>query len=216
MHQCQFYKNKTERILTMKTIKMSHEQAQKIFAELVKVLPLLFNLTPPYISTSYENARTKITTFKILSQDEDKIFAKKRISYSKPDEYTIKFSNCGKLVKVIYHLKSEFRLDIIYKIIIGNRCFEITLYKDPDACGYCSMYPDPDGRYVDDSSPYVLCNIIEERSNGKKKYEMIFGFDIEKKTFLELFELIHYTATDVVREYWDSRLEAELRDTELF
>ena len=43
---------------------------------------------------------------------------------------------------------------------------------------------------------------------------MIFGFDIEKKTFLELFEVLHYNSVGILREYpnYESKLESDLQD----
>ena len=104
--------------------------------------------------------------------------------------------------------KSDILPDIIYKTIRDNRHFELTFWDDPDDLGYSSILPDYD------PSTYVLCYIIEKRSNGEKKYEMTFGFDIEKRTFLELFELVHYNTVGILREYPDmnSELESQLKN----
>ena len=51
--------------------------------------------------------------------------------------------------------------------------------------------------------------------NCTPKYEMTFGFDIEKGTFLKLFEVVHYNTVGILREYPNlgTRLETELKDT---
>ena len=103
----------------------------------------------------------------------------------------------------------EYHLDILYQVIYENRCFEITLLNDPDDCGYYSELD-----YFN-SSTYVLCEIVEKRPNGEKKYEMTFGFDIQKKTFLELFDIVHYNTQNMIRVYITSptsRLEKNLKN----
>ena len=123
-------------------------------------------------------------------------------------EHAAKITNdCLDVFQAIYDLE-PLRLNNPYKVIWSNRYFKITLFDDPDDLGYCSML------HNYDPSTYVLCDIIEYRSNGKTKHEMIFGFDIEKGTFLELFEILHYNVVGTLREYpnYESKIESELKD----
>jgi len=101
--------------------------------------------------------------------------------------------------------------EFVYKVTHNNRSFEMTLFDDPDDLGYCSILPDYN------PSTYVLCEIVEKRSNGQRKYEFTFGFNIEKGTFLELFEVLHFNTVGILREYpnLNSELEALLKDVVL-
>ena len=100
---------------------------------------------------------------------------------------------------IIYHVKDT----------ANSRHFELSFFGDPDDLGYCSILPDYN------PSTYVICDIVEKRPDKNKKYEMTFGFDIEKGTFLELFEIVHYNTVGVLREYpnLNTPLEANLKDT---
>ncbi|MBQ2835424.1 MAG: hypothetical protein IJE68_01120 [Clostridia bacterium] len=179
-----------------KSIQMSYEQAAKIANDFLDVFQALYQFEPLRLSNSIENVRTKFKTFTFLP---DRVLLKSTLSWKKQGGTTSQKNQC---------LTDEYYLDIIYTVIWKNRCFEITLFDDPDDFGYCSLLHDYD------SSTYVLCDIVEKRQNGDKKYQMTFGFDIEKGTFLELFEVLHYNTVGTLREYpnLDSQLESELKD----
>lgn len=182
------------------SIQMSYEQAAKIANDFLDVFQALCELEPLRLSTLDQNIKTKVKTFRILP---DRVILGSTILLRKQD--TKENEAVSKKKKVT---SDDYHLDIIYKLFMGNRWFEITLFDDPYDCGYCSMLPDYN------PSTYVLCDIIEKRPNGDKKYQMTFGFDIEKRTFLELFEVLHYNTVGILREYPDlnSQLEAELKD----
>ena len=100
--------------------------------------------------------------------------------------------------------------EIVYSVIQKEKArhFELRFYDDPDILGYCSMLQDYD------PSTYVICEIVEKRADKSKKYEFTFGFDIQKRTFLELFELTHKNTVGITRSYpnLNCRLENELKD----
>ena len=183
-----------------KSIEMSDEQAAKISTELLDVFLALYQICPLKLSTSTQNAVTKTIVFKVFPKT-----TTVEVSFLNPERSYVILSK-GKIHK---YPKDEYRLDIIYKYIRDNRYFEITLFDEPDDLGYCSILPNYD------PSTYVICNIVEKRVDGSKKYEMAFGFDIEKGTFLELFEIVHYNSVGILREYpnLNTPLEAELKGT---
>lgn len=174
---------------------MTYSQAAKIANNFLDVFQLLYDLEPLRICNSSESARPNVKTFRILPDRVAKGFS---FPWEKP-------KNTFKKKK---KLDNDYCPDIIYKVVWRNRYFEITLWDDPDDLGYCSLLDDFD------SSTYVLCDMVERRPNGSKKYQMTFGFDIQKKTFLELFEVLHYNTVGILREYpnYESKLEAELQD----
>lgn len=183
-----------------KSIPMCYEQAATIANDFLDAFQILYDLEPLRLSTLVQNEKTKVKTFRFLP---DRIIFESTIPFCKQEANDNEYASKKKKVS-----SDDYHLDIIYKLILWNRCFEITLYNDPDDYGYCSMLPDFD------SSSYVLCNIVEKRANGDKKYQMTFGFDIEKRTFLELFEVVHYNAVGILREYpnLNCQLETELKD----
>lgn len=182
------------------SIQMSYEQAAKIANNFLDVFQALYELEPLRLSTLVQNEKTKAKTFRILP---DRVIFESTIPFRKQE--TNENEAASKKKKVT---SDDYHLDIIYKLIQGNRCFEITLLDSPEDYGYCSMLPDFD------SATYVLCDIVEKRPNRDEKYQMTFGFDIEKGTFLELFEVLHFNAVGILREYpnLDSQLESELKD----
>ena len=101
-------------------------------------------------------------------------------------QHPLKFNSCeyDESPNIIYK----------YKVVRNNRHFEVSFWDFPDNLGFCSILPEFD------PFTYVTCDIVEKRSNGDKKYEMTFGFNIEKGTFLELFELVHYNTVGILRE----------------
>jgi len=170
-----------------KTIPMTLEHAANIANDMLDVFQALVQITPIQLSQLVENGRTKFKTYKF-----------------KPD---------GKITFGLSYgpkVKDNFCLDLISRVIWNNRLFRISFFEDPDKLGYCSMLPDYD------PSTYVLCEIVEKRANGSTKHVMIFSFDIEKKTFLELFDILHYNTVDILREYpvnyWNCPVEEALRD----
>ena len=175
-----------------KNIPMCYEQAAKISSDLLDVLQFLFDIVPIRLSTLVEKGKTKIETYTVVND-----------TVIHTHETLPKRKNL---------ITDEFCLNLIYKIIIGKRCFEITFFEEPDDLGYATMLP----HY--DPFTYVLCDIVEKRPNGCKKYEITFGFDIEKRTFEELFEVIHYNSVGILREYpnLNSQLELDLQDVVLF
>ena len=171
-----------------KTISMTLEHAVDIVNDLLNIFQAFFELHPFFrFSKLVENGQTQITT--ITFEAIGKVFLEK--TYGP-------------------RVKNDFCLDIIYKIIWNKRNFQITFFDNPDDLGYCSMLPDYD------PSTYILCEIVEKRTDGSKKHEMIFSFDIEKKTFLELFDILHYNSTNIIREYpinyWNCPVEEALKD----
>ena len=98
-----------------------------------------------------------------------------------------------------------------HKLVWRNSFFVIKFYSSPEDCGYYSALPN----YED--LRYVLCNIVEVL-NCRHKYEMSFGFDSERMTFLELFDIDYRLANDYIiesqEEYLNS-IEAQLRGTSL-
>lgn len=170
-----------------KTIPMTLEHAVSIANDMLDVLQAFVEISPIQLSQSIENGRTKFKTYKF-----------------KPD---------GKITFTLSYgpkVEDNFCLDLISRVIWNNRHFRISFFQNPDDLGYNSMLPDYD------PSTYILCEMVEKRADGSTKHEMIFSFDIEKKTFLELFDILHYNRVDIRREYpvnsWNCPLEEALRD----
>lgn len=170
-----------------KTIPMTLEHAANIVNDLLDVLQAFVEVHPIQLSMLVKNGRTKIKT--ITFEENDNVSLG---SYYRP------------------RVEDDFCLDLVYKVIWNKRCFQISFFEEPDSLGYCSMLPDYD------PFTYVLCEIVEKRSDGSTKHEMIFSFDIEKRTFLELFDILHYNTVDIRREYpvnsWNCPVEEALRD----
>ena len=171
-----------------KTITMTSEHASSIANDMLDELQAFIEVHPFFrLSQLVENGQTKYIS--------------------------IKFKPNGKVTLGISYgpkVKDDFCLDIIYGARWNGRYFRITFFDDPDKLGYCSMLPNYD------PSTYVLCEMVEKRDDGSAKHEMIFSFDIEKKTFLELFDILHYNTVDIRREYpvnsWNCPFEEALRN----
>lgn len=102
-------------------------------------------------------------------------------------------------------------LNRIYRVVTKGRIFEFSIWDSEDDFGYCSMCPDYN------PETYVFCNIMEKRNDERVKYEMDFAFDLEKKTFLELFAIEHRNKKGLLRECKEiNAVEKELRDTVIF
>lgn len=170
-----------------KRIEMTYEQAAKIASDMLDVLEAVYEIYPLSLCTSIENGETTVKTFE---------FSRESV--------TLKTS----FTSIV---NGEYCASNLYKIVRNNRHFEITLFDEPDELGYVSILPFTEY----DTETYVVFDIVEKRSNGNVKYEMVFGVDIEKRIFLELFELVHYNVNDILREYpnLNSRLETELKNT---
>lgn len=170
-----------------KNIPMTLEHAVSIANDMLDVLQAFIEIQPIQLSNSVENGQTKFKTYKFHPDG--------KISFGL--DYGPK-------------VEDDFCLDLISRVIWKDRYFRICFFQNPDDLGYCSMLPDYD------SSTYVLCEIMEKRADGSTKHEMIFSFDIEKKTFLELFDILHYNLVDIRREYpvnyWNCPVEEALRD----
>ena len=87
-----------------------------------------------------------------------------------------------------------------HRFIVRNNNIQITFYNSPRSLGYYSALPN----YL--KIKYVLCD-IKETYNGRLKYEMVFGFDSEKMTFLELFDIIHRETRNLTKESSESDID---------
>lgn len=173
-----------------KKIEMTYEQAAKIASDMLDVLEAVYEIYPLSLCTSIENGETTVKTFE---------FSRESVTLKTSFTPRVNGEYCG---------------SNLYKIVRNNRHFEITLFNEPDELGYVSILPFTEY----DPETYVVFDIVEKRFNGNVKYEMVFGIDIEKGMFLELFELVYYNANDILREYpnLNSRLETELKNTVIF
>jgi len=104
------------------------------------------------------------------------------------DEHTTKITN-------LTSTDSENNSDLAYKFFYNNRIFKIEVAQNEDIYGYFSCLPSID------RETYVFCSITEYRKeDGKERATMDFAFDIEKRTFVELFLIEHYNKQGLVRE----------------
>lgn len=142
-----------------------------ISEEMLQALNLLYRFIPLKLSTLKKCGR-QIKTSVICSDELDKAFIEYDIVFNKNSE--------------------KYHKDNFYLLICNNRKFDVTLYDSPECDGHYSSLPDYD------NSAYVYCHIIEMQENDTIKYEMKFGFDIEKKTFLELFILDHHESNIII------------------
>ena len=81
-----------------------------------------------------------------------------------------------------------------FDITLGNRKFKILIYDEPDNLGFGTCLPDYD------YGTYLCAEITELREDGSKKHNLIFGFDVQKMQFLELFELKWINQIGTIRE----------------
>lgn len=174
------------------TYKLSREQALKIANELLEALGVLyrFNTVQPLkLTTSINNGiQSKLKVICSSNNIEKVSIEKKSLYYINSDEY---------------------HRDNVYLLIWKNRIFDITFYASPEECGYRSILPSYD------AETYVFCSIIEMRESGTPKYEIDFGFDIEKNIFLELFDIDCYNLNGFIREAGDS-IEEDLKGRSIF
>ncbi len=153
---------------------MSEEQAIAIAENFFSVLKALFKIKPLYLS-GIEKQGKEIT---IICDSEDKVrkVITKRINDKEDNE-------------------------IRYKFFYKNRTYQILFWDDEEIYGYVSQLPP--GYLNCSGESYVLCDICELRDENDKKYSMEFAFDIEKRTFLEFFELYHKNIKGTKREYYN-------------
>lgn len=155
----------------------------KISKEMLQALNLLYRFVPLKLATLKKSSR-QVKTSVICSDELDKASI----------EYDI----------VFYTNSEKYYKDNFYLLICNNRKFEITLYDSPECDGHYSFSPDYD------DFTYVYCHIIERQENDTIKYEMKFGFDIEKKTFLELFILDEHSS-NIIIPYDNDLIESHLK-----
>lgn len=167
---------------------MSNELSIKIAKELLYSVKLLFHSPIP------------VKVAKIISIEETL------------SSFTLDFDNNNFFEHQVkdFQPKEDLFTNNVYTVIWQNRKFEIKVFDSPNDCSYNSVLPDYD------YSTYLLCEITEKRNNGKNKYWMTFGFDIEKMIFLELFNIEYYNQIDYIRECRNIELiEKQLKGTDL-
>lgn len=174
----------------IKTGKMSREQALKISNELLETLSILYraNTMQPLKLTTSINTGIQTKTRIICNLDD-----------------TIQTS----IERYIYKNSEDYHRDNVYLLVWKNRVFDITFYNSPEDCGYYSLLPSYD------NETYIFCIIKELRPYDKTKYQISFGFDIEKNSFIELFDIDHHNINGFIRKAGDS-IEEELKGRCIF
>jgi hypothetical protein len=87
---------------------------------------------------------------------------------------------------------------VLYRVLFRDKIYQIYIADSEEDVGYysaLSLNYNPE--------TYVCCCFEEGRSDKSKRCEICFAFDIEKKTFVELFEISHYNKNGVTRECCD-------------
>lgn len=155
------------------TYRLSNTEALGIANDLLKAFSILYNAIPMKLTTSVVGGRQVIT----------------RIFYDSYKKEVVKQEEGV----VNYKDSDEYHLDNVYEFFWKRRKIQVTLYSSPEECGYYSLLPDSE------KLAYVFC-IIEEKERGNTtKNEMCFGFDSQKKTFLELFDIDHHFYATIFR-----------------
>jgi hypothetical protein len=110
-------------------------------------------------------------------------------------EITIKCHPDGSISDIIGRVRpaSEDDVKVVYKVLHDGKIYKIELWDSEDTYGYMSCSPKWD------PYTYVFCNFKEERSDGTKRCEMDFAFNIEKRTFVELFSIEYFNKSDLIR-----------------
>lgn len=169
--------------------RLSDTEARGIANILLKAFGILYNAVPMKLTTSIEGGRQVIT----------------RVFY-----------NLDKTIEprieegiVDYKDSNEWHMDNVYELHWKKQKFEVTLYSSPEDCGYFSVLPN----YED--LAYIFCIIQEKEQSGSIKHEMCFGFDSEKRTFLELFDIDLHTKDGTVYRAEDS-IESQLKGRFVF
>ena len=119
----------------------------------------------------------------------------------------------------------DLRGCVVYKCDAEGKLMARTRYvtdatEDDWAVTYVVLFPDKTyemffaqhGEEMFDHTPdlssceedaYLYCNFLEKRTDGSWKYETSFAIDIEKGTFLELFEAIYWNQDDYMRVFYE-------------
>lgn len=174
----------------IKTGKLSREQALKISKELLETLRILYH-------------SNTIQPLKLTTSINTGVQTKARVICN-PDT-TIQTS----IEKYVYKNSEEYHRDNVYLLVSENRVFDITFYNSPEDCGYYSVLPSYD------NETYIFCIIKELRPSDKTKYRICFGFDIEKNSFIELFDIDYHNINGFIRKAGDS-IEEELKGRCIF
>ena len=109
------------------------------------------------------------------------------------------------LLKYFLHLPEEVFEHNTYILFYKKKKYKMKIYNSPEFCGWNSTIEDE----LYDESTYLLCE-IEEYEDGKVKFEMSFGFNVESMTFLELFYISHINKIGFRRECQVEEIESEL------
>ena len=111
-------------------------------------------------------------------------------------DITIKCRSDGTFSDVIGRVRPATKdvVEVVYRVLCNGKIYKIELWDSEDTYGYRSCSPDWD------PETYVFCNFKEERPDGSKRCEMDFAFDIEKRTFVELFLIEYFNKSNLIRE----------------
>lgn len=169
--------------------RLSNTEARGIANILLKAFGVLYNTVPMKLTTSIQGGHQVVT--KLFYNEE-------KITEPKIEEAMVRFED-----------SDEWHLDNVYKLYWKKQRFEVTLYSSPEDCGYFSLLPN----YED--LEYTFCIIQEKDWTGVIKHEMCFGFDSEKRTFLELFDIDYHSKEGTIYKAEDS-IESELRGRFVF
>ena len=165
--------------------RLSDTEARGIANILLKAFGILYNAVPMNLTTSIEGGYQVVT----------------RVFYD---------SENPKQPRIENEIKSSdgWHMDNVYELHWKKQKFEVTLYSSPEDCGYFSVLPN----YED--LPYIFCIIQEKEQSGSIKHEMCFGFDSEKRTFLELFDIDLHQDGTVYRA--EDSIESQLKGRFVF
>ena len=174
---------------TLKTSKLSHEKSVEITSALLEAFKSFYpHLLPIRFASSSTNVFAEITSIKSSSDNLSEI----------------------KIMQMDLDYPEEKHHGNIYKIVWGNRYFQVAFYKQPQDCGYYSK------SLSCCNTPYVICYIIEEKSKNQLKYFMCVAFNPDEMTFLELLDIEYHATGNHVRECRNIKLvEDELRKISL-
>lgn len=168
--------------------RLSDARALEIADALLEAFGILYNAIPMKLTTSIEGGQQIITRV-----------------FCNPDKAEVIKVEEG---RVDYKESDEYHLDNVYELHWKKQKFEVTLYSSPEECGYISVLPNYD------DLAYVFC-IIQEKRSGSIQYEMCFGFDSEKKSFLELFDIDLHSFNGIIFSAEDS-IESKLQGRIIF
>lgn len=191
----------------MKTITMKDETAIKIAKDLFYYFQLTMYLRPPKITKS------------VLCPTEEQTYR----------QFCITINNDGTYHgnNILYTRSKEELEEFVssYSTIIHdkNRKFEVQLFESPDELGFNSKFYYVKSESEEDSNfdnletlhDCLLCEIVEERQDGKLKYNMVFSFNLVTMEFIELFQLDFFNATGILREADVDKIENELQGISL-